>query len=70
MDITQAIFPLIIAGDLSGVSALLDLHPGVVHSRQTDSELHLSPLQLATAFEHAEKRDLKRIITVLRSAGA
>lgn len=65
MDITQAIFPLIIAGDLSGVSALLDLHPGVVHSRQTDSEL-----QLATAFEHAEKRDLKRIITVLRSAGA
>ena len=38
MDLTQAIFPLIDNDDVSGVAALLDEHPGLVHSRRMNGD--------------------------------
>src|SRR5262245_15795206 len=47
---TQAIFPLIEAGELDAVRRLLDDDPGLVHVRHADPEVqHFTPLQFAAA---------------------
>ncbi len=50
---TQRIFPVIEAGDVDALRALLDGDPGLVHARHADAELHhWTPLQFAAAKGH------------------
>jgi ankyrin repeat protein len=47
---TQAIFPLVEAGDLDMICRLLDDDPGLVHVRHADPRVHhMTPLQFAAA---------------------
>ena len=54
MDITQQIFPLIEQNDLEGIAALLDEHPGLVHSRGMNPDDQRSPLQFAAGAGNLE----------------